>query len=128
ISVSYSPQRAPVVAAISVDGEISPTTADYIIRGIKEAEKMNAQCLIVQLDTPGGLLKSMKKIVQAFLASSHLPIVVYVAPAGASAASAGTFITMAANIAAMAPTTNIGAASPVQMSPGGGVSQPDTVM
>ncbi len=127
-SVPASPPGTPVVAAISVDGEISPTTADYIVRGIKKAKTMDAQCLIVQLDTPGGLLKSMKKIVQAFLSSSDMPIVVYVAPAGASAASAGTFVTMAANIAAMAPTTNIGAASPVRMSPGGGIAQPDTVM
>lgn len=112
------------VILISVQGSISPTTTNYIQRGIKVARKGKAQCLIIQLDTPGGLLESTKNIVQAFLDSHDLPIVVYVAPEGASAASAGTFITMAAHIAAMAPTTNIGAASPVQM--GGGT--PDSVM
>lgn len=116
------------VSLIAVKGPISPTATNYIKRGIKEAKEANAQCLIIELDTPGGLLESTKNIVQAFLDSDDLPIVVYVAPEGASAASAGTFITMAAHIAAMAPATNIGAASPVQMSPGGGTSQPDTVM
>jgi membrane-bound serine protease (ClpP class) len=116
------------VAVITVEGTISPTTTNYIRRGIKEANEMGAQCLIVEMDTPGGLLTSTKNIVQAFLDSDDLPIVVYVSPEGASAASAGTFITMASHIAAMAPATNIGAASPVQISPGGGTSQPDTVM
>ncbi len=88
---------------------------------------MDAEALIVEMDTPGGLLESTKNIVQAFLDSEELPIIVYVSPEGASAASAGTFITMAAHIAAMAPATNIGAASPVQMGPGGG-GQQDTVM
>ncbi|HKK45307.1 MAG TPA: nodulation protein NfeD [Balneolaceae bacterium] len=112
------------VVLISVKGSISPTATNYIQRGIKVARKEKAECLIIQLDTPGGLLESMKNIVQSFLDSHDLPIVVYVAPEGASAASAGTFITIAAHIAAMAPTTNIGAASPVQM--GGGT--PDSVM
>lgn len=127
-SLADSVQAKPTVAVISVKGTISPTATNYITRGIKEAKGMNAQCLIVQLDTPGGLLKSTQNIVQAFLDSDDLPIIVYVAPEGASAASAGTFITMASHIAVMAPATNIGAASPVQMSPGGGTSQPDTVM
>jgi len=112
------------VVIISVKGTISPPTSNYINRAIKIARSEGAECLIIQLDTPGGLLESMKQIVQAFLDSHDLPIVVYVTPEGASAASAGTFITMAAHIAAMAPTTNIGAASPVQM--GGGT--PDSVM
>ena len=112
------------VAVISVEGTINPTAADYILRGIETARQKNVQALVVKLDTPGGMLKSMKKIVQAFLRDDGLPVVVYVTPEGASAASAGTFITMAANIAAMAPATNIGAASPVTM--GGG--EIDTVM
>jgi membrane-bound serine protease (ClpP class) len=112
------------VTMISIDGSISPTTTNYIRRGIEVANEQNAECLIIQLDTPGGLLESTKNIVQDFLDSEDLPIVVYVAPEGARAASAGTFITMAAHIATMAPTTTIGAASPVQM--GGG--QADTVM
>src|SRR5699024_6157676 len=112
------------VAVISVEGTINPTAADYILRGIETARQKNVQALVVKLDTPGGMLKSMKKIVQAFLRDDGLPVVVYVTSEGASAASAGTFITMAANIAAMAPATNIGAASPVTM--GGG--EIDTVM
>ena len=114
---------APVVTMISIDGSISPTTTNYISRGIKTAREQGAEALVIQLDTPGGLLESTKNIVQAFLDSDDLPIVVYVAPEGARAASAGTFITMASHIAAMAPTTTIGAASPVQM---GG--QADSVM
>lgn len=113
----------PTVTMISIDGSISPTTTNYINRGINTAREQEAECLIIQLDTPGGLLESTKNIVQAFLESDDIPIVVYVAPEGARAASAGTFITMAAHIAAMAPTTTIGAASPVQM---GG--QADSVM
>lgn len=127
-SVADSVSNLPTIALIEVKENISPTTSDYINRGIEEAKEMDAQGLIVQLDTPGGLLKSTQSIVQAFLDSEDLPIIVYVAPEGASAASAGTFITMAAHIAAMAPATNIGAASPVQVTPGGGTTQPDTVM
>ncbi|NGP90211.1 NfeD family protein [Fodinibius halophilus] len=118
------PDGTPRVTMISIDGSISPTTTNYINRGIRIAKEERSECLIIQLDTPGGLLESTKNIVQTFLDSDDLPIVVYVAPEGGRAASAGTFITMAAHIAAMAPTTTIGAASPVQM--GGG--QSDSVM
>ncbi len=114
----------PTVMMIAVEGSISPTTTNYINRGIAKAREQQAEALIVQLDTPGGLLESTKNIVQVFLDSDNLPIIVYVAPEGGRAASAGTFITMAAHIAAMAPATTIGAASPVQM--GGG--QQDSVM
>jgi len=116
------------VSLISVNGPISPTTTNYISRGISTARENESEALIIELDTPGGLLESTKNIVQSLLDSDDLPIIVYVAPEGATAASAGTFITMAAHIAAMAPATNIGAASPVQMSPGGGTAQTDTVM
>jgi len=118
----------PTVAVIRVEGTISPPVTNYIKRGMERARQMDAQALIIELDTPGGLLKSTKNIVQAMLDSDDLPIVVYVSPEGASAASAGTFITMAAHVATMAPATNIGAASPVQMAPGGGSGQTDTVM
>ncbi len=123
-TTTASPEDGNSVTLISIDGSISPTTTNYINRGIKVAKEQNAECLIIQLDTPGGLLESTKNIVQAFLDSEDLPIVVYVAPEGARAASAGTFITMASHIATMAPTTTIGAASPVSM--GGG--QTDSVM
>ena len=121
-------ERNRRVAVIKVDGPISPTATNYIKRGLQNARDMNAEALIVEMDTPGGLLESTKNIVQAFLDSEDMPVVVYVSPEGASAASAGTFITMAAHIAAMAPATNIGAASPVQMGPGGAAGQQDTVM
>ena len=105
------------VSFIIVTGMIGPATASYISRAVDEAESQSAQCLLIQLATPGGLLDSTKAIVQKFLAST-VPTVVYVAPQGAQAGSAGCFITLAADIAAMAPATAIGAAHPVEM--GGG--------
>lgn len=121
-----SPESGPLISVIRVQEAISPTTTNYIKRGLSRAREDGAVCLIIEMDTPGGLLESTKNIVQVFL-DSDIPIVVYVSPDGARAASAGTFITMASHIAAMAPSTTIGAASPVSMSPGGG-GQTDTVM
>ena len=106
------------VGLIKIDGAISPATANYISRAVDVAGARNYACLIVELDTPGGLLESTKNIVQKFYAST-VPIVVYVAPSGANAASAGCFITLAADVAAMAPHTSIGAAHPVSMGAGG---------
>lgn len=100
------------VLIMQVSDAISPGTAEFIRKGIKKAENEHAVCLIIELDTPGGLAESMRKIIQDILASK-VPVVVYVAPSGARAASAGVMITMAADIAAMAPGTNIGAAHPV---------------
>lgn len=100
------------VYILRVSDAISPGTAEFIHAGLKKAEKEGAGCVIIELDTPGGLAESMRTIVQDLLASS-LPVVVYVSPSGARAASAGVMITMAADIAAMAPGTNIGAAHPV---------------
>lgn len=96
---------------------ITPVTADYLVDAVEEAESGDYQLLLVELDTPGGLDLSMRQIVQAFL-GAEVPVVVYVAPQGARAASAGTMITMAAHVAAMAPGTTIGAATPVDL--GGG--------
>ncbi len=117
------------VGLIKIDGAIGPATADYISRAITVANEEGYQCLIVQLDTPGGLLDSTKTIVEKFL-GSPVPVVVYVAPAGAVAGSAGCFITLAANVAAMAPTTSIGAAHPVEAggNPFGGEAEPDATM
>jgi membrane-bound serine protease (ClpP class) len=100
------------VYIIQVADAISPGMADFIKSGIKTAEENGAACVIIELDTPGGLAESMRLIVQNILASK-VPVVVFVYPGGARAASAGVMITMAADVAAMAPGTNIGAAHPV---------------
>jgi membrane-bound serine protease (ClpP class) len=110
------------VCLIKINGAIGPATASYISRSIGEAQSQNAQCLIIQLNTPGGLLDSTQVIVQKLLASP-VPVVVYVAPIGATATSAGCFITLAASVAAMAPATTIGAAHPVTI--GGGIPSGD---
>ncbi len=112
-SLGYAQEKAPVYS-IEVDGIINPATAKFITDSIDQATQQNAQCLIIELDTPGGLMESMRVIVKKILAS-NIPVIVYVAPSGARAASAGVFITMAAHIAAMAPGTHIGAAHPVTM-------------
>ena len=110
------------VGLIEIDGAIGPATASYIARAIGAAAAQHDQCLIIQLDTPGGLLESTKQIVQTFYASK-VPVVVYVSPSGASAGSAGVFITLAADIAAMAPNTIIGAAHPITLGTGGGAGR-----
>lgn len=100
------------VYVLRVSDAISPGTAEFIRTGLQKAQAQGAACVIIELDTPGGLAESMRTIVQDILASA-LPVVVYVTPSGARAASAGVMITLAADIAAMAPGTNIGAAHPV---------------
>jgi membrane-bound serine protease (ClpP class) len=120
---------AEKVSLIKIDGAIGPATASYIARSIGEAQTQNAQCLVIQLNTPGGLLESTQTIVQSFLGST-VPVVVYVAPTGATATSAGCFITIAASVAAMAPATTIGAAHPVMLGgiPSSGEQKPDDTM
>src|SRR6266571_3619065 len=131
VACATAPSAFPAekVALIKIDGAIGPATASYISRSIEEARAQNAQCLIIQLNTPGGLLDSTQKIVQSFL-GSPVPVVVYVAPTGATATSAGCFITIAASVAAMAPATTIGAAHPVMIggNPTGGEEKPDETM
>src|SRR5207253_6482505 len=119
--------RATEVGLIKINGAIGPATTSYISRAIDVAAFRHDACLVIQLDTPGGLLDSTKDIVQKFYASP-VPTVVYVAPSGAHAGSAGTFITIAADIAAMAPATSIGAAHPVQLTPGSAAEKVDDVM
>ncbi len=102
------------VNVIEINGVINPVAAKFITEAVDQSEEDGAQCLIIQLDTPGGLMDSMRTIVKKLL-SARVPVVVYVSPAGARAASAGVFITLAAHIAAMAPSTNIGAAHPVTL-------------
>ena len=111
---AQTPVIVPPVQLIEIDGPINPAAADFIADSIKQASAQDMSALVIELDTPGGLLTSTQAIVKALL-NSPIPTIVYVAPAGASAASAGTFITEAANIAAMAPGTTIGAAHPVEM-------------
>ena len=119
--------QAAQVGLIKINGAIGPATESYITRAINEAAVQNDECLILQLDTPGGLLESTKQIVQTFY-TSKVPTVVYVAPSGASAGSAGVFITLAADVAAMAPNTSIGAAHPVEIGTTGSVEKTDDVM
>jgi membrane-bound serine protease (ClpP class) len=102
------------VYVVKVAGTINPGLAEYLIRSMEQASREEAACLVIQLDTPGGLALSMRSIVMAML-SSQVPVVVYVSPSGARAASAGVMITLAADIAAMAPGTNMGAAHPVNL-------------
>ncbi len=102
------------VIVLTLNGEINPAAADYIKSGIEYSKKINAQCLVIRLNTPGGLLESTRDIVSEILQST-IPIIVYIAPQGSRAASAGVFITLSANIDAMAPGTNIGAAHPVSL-------------
>ncbi len=117
ILFQYGLAENGVVLFLKVDGSINPASSDYLHEGIKRAEERNAMCVVVELNTPGGLLKSTRMIVTDFLTST-VPIIVYVSPAGSQSASAGVFVTLAANIAAMAPGTNIGAAHPVNLQGG----------
>jgi membrane-bound serine protease (ClpP class) len=110
------------IVLVKLDGAINPAAAAFIQRGLDKAVEENAECLILQLNTPGGLLKSTRVIVSSLL-ESKVPVIVFVAPGGAHAGSAGVFITMAANIAAMSPGTNIGAAHPVDLQ-----GQKDSIM
>jgi membrane-bound serine protease (ClpP class) len=115
------------VGLIQINGAIGPATAGYIARAIDVSSARDDACLIIELDTPGGLLDSTKEIVQKFFAS-RVPTVVYVSPSGGGAGSAGTFITMAADVAAMAPNTTIGAAHPVSIGTSGSEEKTDDVM
>ncbi len=113
----------PLVYLLEVDGTINPALADYIIKGIELAEDKNAAAVIIRMDTPGGMVTTTKTIIKEMI-NSKVPIVVYVAPSGSSASSAGALITVCADVAAMAPGTNIGAAHPV----GGGGQEIDSSM
>src|SRR5437867_5954763 len=115
---SDTPKPAgPLVQSINLDVTIDPASADWVSRSLKDAKKAGARLVIYRLDTPGGLDESMRKIIKHIIAAP-MPVVVYVSPNGARAASAGLDITEAADVAAMAPQTNIGSATPISIGPG----------
>jgi membrane-bound serine protease (ClpP class) len=114
------------VALAELDGSVNPGSADFLVRAIAQAEKQGVAALIIRLDTPGGMVDSTREVVKALLAA-RVPVVVWVGPAGARAGSAGVFITVASHLAAMAPATNIGAAHPVALGPGGAAEQDETM-
>ncbi|HXH65029.1 MAG TPA: nodulation protein NfeD [Mariprofundaceae bacterium] len=117
-----APDGARQVTMLEVKGAISPAMADYVHRGLADAQKQGDAAVILRMDTPGGLSLSMRDIIHDILASS-VPVITYVAPSGARAASAGTYIMYASQVAAMAPATNLGAATPVQI---GGLPMPSS--
>ena len=106
------------VWVVDLDGAVGPASADLVIRAIEDASEANAEALVIRMDTPGGLDKSMRDLVKAILAAD-VPVITYVSPDGARAASAGTYIAYASHIAAMAPATNIGSSTPVSIAPAG---------
>src|SRR4030042_484374 len=113
VAAACGPGGEPgAVHILTTDGDVNPVMERYIDRGIDNAEDHQANAVVISLDTPGGLVTSMEDIVQRILAAD-VPVLVYVVPSGGKAASAGTFITMASHVAAMAPSTRIGAAPPV---------------
>jgi membrane-bound serine protease (ClpP class) len=122
--VSSVQAQSPHVDVLTIKGTINPVLVDYVKRGIEQAEYGNARALIIQIDTPGGLDSAMRDIVQ-YIDSSRVPVVVYVAPSGARAASAGLYILQAAHVAVMAPSTATGAATPISMGENGETQMSD---
>ena len=110
------------IVVVKISGSINPAVAEFVSQEITQANEDNQALIVLNMDTPGGLDISMRQIIKK-IQSSHVPVVSYVFPSGSRAASAGTFITIASHIAAMAPGTNIGAAHPVNLLGGGGESE-----
>jgi membrane-bound serine protease (ClpP class) len=120
VAVGESPGPSSATL-VPVSGPIGPATSDFFVRKLREAQESGAELVVVTIDTPGGLDTAMRDMIQAILAS-EVPVVTYVSPSGARAASAGTYLVYASHVAAMAPATNLGAATPVQIGPGGSPS------
>ncbi|MDH3811750.1 MAG: nodulation protein NfeD [Gammaproteobacteria bacterium] len=121
---TFSTAAETKVVELEIDGPIGVATADYLNSGIEHAEDIGAELVIISMDTPGGLMKPMREIVQVILAST-VPVATYVTPAGARADSAGTYILLACHVAAMTPTTHLGAATPVPLVNGAGEDDED---
>jgi membrane-bound serine protease (ClpP class) len=126
LSSAPSSAQGDHVAVVPLRGVINPAAASFVERALADAERNGASAVVIQIDTPGGLDTSMRAIIQRII-SSRVPVIVYVAPPGARAGSAGVYITYAAHVAAMAPSTNIGSASPVAVGEGGEQQMSDTM-
>jgi len=114
VAISSTARADGTAVVLNLEGALGVATAEYIIGGIEQAEEEGANIVIIRMDTPGGLVSPMRDIVQSIL-GSEVPVVTYVSPGGARADSAGTYILLASHIAAMAPTTHLGAATPVSL-------------
>ena len=122
LAFAAAPASAGNVVVLDVNGGIGVATADYVLSGIEHAESTDAELIVIKIDTPGGLMAPMRDIVQAIL-GSQVPVATYVTPAGARADSAGTYILLASHVAAMTPTTHLGAATPVFQGGDGGTNE-----